>query len=204
MSSLIHDTIDGQGFFECIRSDDSALPILFDFISSLGPSSIRVEKLHPRNAHNARHNSLSANHGTGRFPPHTDFALRSVPPRYIALFCPISRLGATTLYAGDKLRATVSGTGTFRVATNFRSYSASFSNSSRYGKFYRYNADLMRPLDQDACLLSNVIEQAQPDHYVDWGKISWVIIDNWCMLHGRQAVSDNTGWLWRLALEIHK
>ncbi|MBF2714318.1 TauD/TfdA family dioxygenase [Agrobacterium vitis] len=179
------------------------MPALRAFVSALGLSTMRIDKLHPREAMAARPNSLSANHGKGRFPPHTDFAFLPLPPRYIALFCPVSRPGATTLFSGDRLRAAATDSGTFRITTSAKSYFASFANISRHGKFYRYNSDLMKPLDPKARRLSEVISDAQPDHFVDWEKISWVIFDNWGMLHGRQAMSETTGWLWRLALEKH-
>jgi hypothetical protein len=204
MTSAIVSAIETRGFFECRRSTSPALPALREFVSALRPSAIRVDKLRPREAAAARPNTLSANHGTDRFPPHTDFALRPLPPQYIALFCPISRPGATTLFSTDRLRSAVSEAGTFRITTNGKSYSTSFSNVSRHGKFYRYNSDLMKPLDVGARRLASVIDLAQPDHYVDWKNISWVIFDNWSFLHGRQTLSEATGWLWRLALETHK
>jgi len=146
-------------------------------------------------------NTLSANHGTGAFPPHTDFALRALPPRYIALFCPVARPGGTTLFSGARLRQ-ASPAGTFRIKTSSTAYSTTFANTSRFGAFYRYNADLMTPLDDDALRLAKAIALAEPDHIIHWERSGWVIFDNWALLHGRQAVSEKIGWLWRIALEV--
>lgn len=203
MGSAILSAIQSRGFFEYERSSAPALPALRASVSAFRPSVIRVDRLRPRAAETARPNSLSANHGTNRFPPHTDFAFRSLPPRYVALFCPVARPGATTLFSAARLRAAVSETGTFRIRANNKSYLATFDNISRYGRFYRYNSDLMRPLDLQASQLAAAIDQARPDHYVDWKKIAWVIFDNWGILHGRQPLPNSTGWLWRVALDTY-
>lgn len=194
--------LESNGFFQQPRSQASALGSLWSFIASMQPISIRVDKLRPRDPTRARSNTLSANHGTGAFPPHTDFALRPLPPRYIALFCPVARPGGTTLFSGARLQH-ASPSGTFRVRTKATAYSTTFANTSRFGPFYRYNADLMKPLDEDALNLATAITLAEPDHIVYWERTAWVIIDNWAILHGRQAVLDNIGWLWRIALAIH-
>jgi hypothetical protein len=190
-----------HGFFEFARSSASALRPLRDLIRTMRPLNIRVDRLRTLDTTVARSNSLSGKYGTGAFPAHTDFALRNIPPRYIALFCPVARPAATTLFNADHIRASVADTGTFRITESGKSYSACFNNISRWGKFYRYNADLMKPLDEPAEHLATIIALAPPDHRVNWQKISWVIFDNWSILHGRQAVEGSTGWLWRLALE---
>ncbi len=190
------------GFYAHPRSRASGLQTLRACIAKLQPNTTRVDKLRPRDFESARLNTLSAKHGLGLFPPHTDFALRSLPPRYIALFCPVARPGGTTLYCGKRLHEGLPS-GTFRIKTATKSYSATFVNTSRHGRFYRYNADLMCPLDRDAQRLAEAIDLAKPDHIVYWHKISWIIIDNWSFLHGREPTPERTGWLWRIALETH-
>jgi hypothetical protein len=193
--------LDRHGFLERPRSRSSELASLWSLILRLRPQNIRCDRLRPRDPLTARSNTLSSNHGTGAFPPHTDFALQSLPPHYIALFCPIARPGGTTLFSGSRLRQT-SPSGTFRIKTRTRSFSSTFSNISRFGNFYRYNADLMSPLDSNARNQAEAILLAEPDHIVYWDKISWVIIDNWATLHGREPAPEKIGWLWRVAWDV--
>ena len=95
-----------------------------------------------------------------------------------------------------------SPSGTFRIKTRARSYSTTFTNTGRLGTFYRYNADLMNPLDENARRLAEAISLADPDHIVYWEKVAWVIIDNWAFLHGREPVPSKAGWLWRVAWDV--
>lgn len=188
--------VDKRGFLS--RASDSSS--LWSVITDMRARNIRVDRLRPRDATTARANTLSANYETAAFPPHTDFALQALPPRYIALFCPVSRPGGTTLFSGARFANSHSGT--FRISTRARSYSATFTNRSRFGMFYRYNADLMHPLDEQARRLAKAISLADPDHIVYWERVAWVLIDNWAYLHGRQPLPQKTGWLWRVALDL--
>lgn len=188
------------GFFEQPRSRSSDSRSLWSVITNMRAHNIRVDRLRPRDASTARANTLSANYETAAFPPHTDFALQTLPARYIALFCPVSRPGGTTLFSGERFANSPSGT--FRISTRVRSYSATFTNRNRLGTFYRYNADLMHPLDEDARHFAETISLADPNHIVYWERVAWVIIDNWAYLHGRQPVPQKTGWLWRIALDL--
>ncbi|MBB4103288.1 hypothetical protein [Allorhizobium borbori] len=204
MDEIVWGEIRAKGFYQRNRSLGSALPSLRSLIADLKPRSLRVDRLYPRKKNEAKPNSLSAYYGTGAFPPHTDFALKSLPPKYVALFCPVARLGMTTLYDGSSLRAAVKKTGTFRIHSLGKAYSANFFNSNKYGEFYRYNRDLMKPLDENAHKLGDMIEHASPDHVIDWENIAWVLIDNWKILHGRQETHSTGGWLWRYALDTIK
>jgi hypothetical protein len=96
--------VDKCGFFEQPRSRASDFRSLWSVITTVQAHNIRVEKLRPRDATTARANTLSANYETAAFPPHTDFALQALPPRYIALFCPVSRPGGDNAFFRRALR----------------------------------------------------------------------------------------------------
>jgi hypothetical protein len=131
----ITETIDAEGFYAHRRSEVPSFPALKALMDGLDVAWVRVDKLFPRKATNARQNTLSANYGTGCFPPHTDFALRPVPPRYVVLFCPVTRIGETVLFCGERILKKIGRTGTFRMTFNGRSFST-FVNTPSSGRFF--------------------------------------------------------------------
>lgn len=151
----------------------------------------------------ARPNSLSSTHGTGKFPPHTDYATEVIPPHYIALVCPVYRSAKTLIYDSEPLRDLEDfRKAVFRVTTGRQSFSTRVITKHNDSFLVRYNADIMEPLNDYASRITSEISPSlKPNFIIDWSDFSYVIIDNWRFLHGREATTDiDAGWLWRLAV----
>ncbi|MET4634915.1 hypothetical protein ABIE08_002861 [Kaistia defluvii] len=200
-SGCLLEELKSRGLLLCERRG-GGVKALFGLVQELAPQGVQVARLRPSPAFAARPRSLSASYGVGAFPPHTDFALDDTPPRYIALVCPVRRSAHTLIYDPQPLLGSNDAmAGVFRVSTNRKNFSTRFLSRRGAESFIRYNSDTMLPLDGHARQLADKISTAlDPCTVVDWSTTVFVVIDNWRFLHGRSAVADNVGWLWRLAL----
>src|SRR6267154_2663847 len=158
-----------------------------------------LDRLVPRAQEEARRNSMSAQHGLGRFPFHTDAAYFRVPPRLVFL-----RLAEGASSTSDSLlRGTrdlafsereladlrreiwVIGSGRSPFYASVLGYSGA-SNSW----FLRYDPCCMTPSlprsSKSEATLQNAFAVAKPAA-VAWAPQKIVIIDNWRTLHAREA-----------------
>jgi len=141
---------------------------------------------------NAFPRSLSAMHGTGAFPLHTDGAHLAQPPRYIVLACvnPGHRPVPTMLARFDHLNlneANISAleAAPFIVRNGRRSFYVTPFDADKMR--IRYDRGCMIPTAESssvARLLDQALEQA-PHHAIGWQPGDVVVIDNWRVLHGR-------------------
>jgi hypothetical protein len=153
-----------------------------------------VQVLRPQDHHQAPPRSLSAQHGRGTFPFHTDGAHLERPPHFVLLalknsggqdvpthllrFPPPS---ASPEFAED-MRL-----GIFRVDTGV----TSFYTTSRYAdgtseNCVRFDPGCLHPIDPRSWRLANTVTSTAPDHSHSWSDTREIlIIDNHHVLHSR-------------------
>lgn len=146
---------------------------------------------------NARQLSLSKKYGTGRFPFHTDFAFRAIPPRYIALCNPYStsfERGTSVCYIQNlpaKLREDIR-----------RSIWDLMTASGRcvidghilfaMNEGYRWDCDFLQPANKYAIEARGHAEadMGAASEIVRWKPQSAVLIDNWKCTHARMDAPE--------------
>jgi len=162
---------------------------LLEFCEELGGRQ-RVTRLIARSEAEASVPSLSANHGLGQFPPHTDGAEDLEPPRYVALWSSAIHKAATLLYDGEDplldrplfSRAWLVGVGRRRFYVVPRQTDG---NCVRW----RLNPDCMRPASSDDCLEESLASfDRLPTTRVEWRSRQALVFDNTRLLHGREAL----------------
>lgn len=163
-----------------------------------------LDRLTPKPETSAHPRSMSAVHGLGPFPFHTDAAYMRLPPRYMlmrlaagavsdraTLLCPFSELPLSR----DDIRLLRNdvwlvdgGRGPF--------YSTILNETvSRGGSILRLDPCCMRPAAPSFAksfeVLSRAIERVTP-HSVAWTPGRALLIDNWRVLHARASAVDAT------------
>ena len=167
-----------QGWAEVpMRSTDSALSVL-----------------RPQSQADAAPNSLSAVHGLGEQPLHTDGAHLRWPPDWIALVVDEPNSTATKLWrlptgsGGVPWNALLNGI--FLVSSG----PDRFLTASGDGRGVRYDPTCMVPCDQRAKCAAEFFSEAEEsaeDHA--WHRSREILlINNRKALHGRRAVADTT------------
>ena len=178
---------------------------LLEFCEDLGGRQ-RVKRLIARSEAEAPAPSLSANHGLGRFPPHTDGAEDVEPPRYVALWSSATHEAATLLYDGEDplldrplfSRAWLAGVGRRRFYVVPR-------QTDGDGVRWRLNPDCMRPASSDDCSdESLVLFDRLPKTRVEWRSKQALVFDNTRVLHGREALSAEDGERELMRVSVYK
>lgn len=151
-----------------------------------------VSALRPQTQADAAPNSLSAVHGLGEQPLHTDGAHLRRPPDWIALVVDQPNSTPTKLWRPSRGSGGVPWdallNGIFLVSTGRER----FLTMSRDGRGVRYDPTCMAPCDQRArCAASffSEAEESAEDH--TWHRPREILlINNRKALHGRRAVAD--------------
>jgi hypothetical protein len=167
--------------------------------SIAGRDGQKVEPLTPTKPALANVKSLSAVHGLGSFPMHTDGAHRLRPPRFVVLVCasPGKSPVATTLVRFGDLQISASEqarleAAPFLVRNGRRSFYSTIYSRSR--SFIRYDAGCMVPQDSESEASVKLIAHRASEvgfTLVHWRTEDVLVIDNWNVLHGRGlGVSD--------------
>lgn len=161
-----------------------------------------VRLLRPQSSEVAPPRSLSAQHGCGPFPFHTDGAHLERPPNFLLMASkgvgdqrvPTHVLRFPTTALSPQLSEDIR-LGVFRVDAGANS----FYTTSRYddgvnGNCIRFDPGCMRPVDPRARRLVQTISATSPDHshsLTDPNEI--LIIDNLRVLHSRGDASHAPG-----------
>jgi Taurine catabolism dioxygenase TauD, TfdA family len=157
-----------------------------------------VQELRPTSSQSAHTRSLSKIFGEGEFPLHVDTAHWPVPCRYIVMACaaagryaartkllPIERLSLT-----DEERELLFTT-VFRVRGGRRSFFGTVASLDR--AFFRFDPGCMEPTCRNGSRIMNLMSSsrwADSVEAVAWESGAIAVIDNWRVLHGRDAASD--------------
>jgi hypothetical protein len=153
-----------------------------------------VQLLRPQSHHQAAARSLSARHGRGAFPFHTDGAHLEMPPDFVLLAA--KRVGQQTVpthllrfpspssspETSEDMRL-----GVFRIDTGItRFYATGRYADGASENCVRFDPGCMNPVDPRSRRLIRTVTSTAPDHTHAWsdqGEI--LIIDNHHVLHSR-------------------
>ncbi|MBS0174765.1 MAG: TauD/TfdA family dioxygenase [Nitrospira sp.] len=176
------------------------------FAESLGsvlraPSGEVVKVLKPRVAHESPRCSLSGRYGNDGFPFHTDTAFWALPCRFIVMRVVGDTRRNTLLLDFDALWAGFDSvarhdavTSIWRTPRETGGIYCSLRFSVGGSQGWRYDADIMRPVNQAAVRTKYVLEAAlrAPTTAVPvkWAETDCLVVDNWRCLHARSARPD--------------
>jgi alpha-ketoglutarate-dependent taurine dioxygenase len=181
---------------------------LLALASSLGspipsPTGEPVKRLSVASAIAARPGTLSATHGAGEFPLHTDTAFWLLPARYIILraYGDIRRHTVVSTFAEVTARCGAGAScliekSVWVIRTPRSSFYCGMRFRHRGCVGLRYDGNCMFPANRAAREVQQFLEQAQMTEHRN--KISWeannaVVISNWVALHGRGPEPDCEG-----------
>lgn len=142
-----------------------------------------------------RRPNLTALHGSGAFPLHSDTAHWPVPARYLLLSClePGEADRATLVWRFDETVFSASQIDTLRrepflFVTGRNSFYSTVL--SRVRPFVRIDRGCMRPVTsvgrRTLDMLKGVLESVRPAQ-IRWRKGDLIVVDNWQALHGRDS-----------------
>ena len=176
---------DSDGLLDLAKSLGSPIP-------SLSGKLVKRLTVVPAAAGKAR--TLSAVHGTGEFPLHTDTAFWPVPARYLVFRAEGDIRRRTVVCTFDHLFARCGSTQDLMEMSLWvvRTPQASFYSAMRFREGthvgWRYDGNCMCPANRAACEFQRLWEQAvasdEPDE-ISWDNNSAIVISNWIALHGR-------------------
>ena len=191
-----------------ISSSSIALAGLEDVVERLArmlgtpvPSRGRrlIQELRPTPKQFAHPRSLSMRFGEGVFPLHVDTAHWPVPCRYIVMACAVAdgHAARTRLLPTSRLTLThdeqsMLHTTVFRMRSGSRSFFSTVASRER--PFIRFDPGCMEPTCSNG---SRVIALLSSDRWADsletvaWKPGAMAVIDNWRVLHGRDAAVGN-------------
>lgn len=162
----------------------------------------------PRSADRLSTTSLSAVHGEGAFPLHTDGAHIAQPDRWIVLYCAADEQNRPTLLQHwREIETLVSqrellAREVFYFCNGRRSFADTISCPTR--EFVRFDQNCMAPATTRANRLLRDVDyllQTQSPTEISWYVGNAIVIDNWRILHGRgRANSDGARILFRQTL----
>jgi L-asparagine oxygenase len=155
-----------------------------------------VQTLTPRLKEDEYENTYSGNYGLNEFPFHTDLAHWYIPPRYLLLrcVCPANNV-ATKLIDSNVFLENISADLFNRSHFKPRKCLDRKVNLLKilHGGIFRWDSIFIEPVNKTAKLLKIHIEEhinsMQSDNLVLENIGDCLLIDNWRMLHGRDAIN---------------
>jgi alpha-ketoglutarate-dependent taurine dioxygenase len=167
--------------------------LLRDLTRSIG--QVTSSSLTVKSSALARPNTLSAKHGTGSFPHHTDFAFRGIPPRAILLVNSTDRDFERPSYftdilalAPEHLRTLKSSAWKLKTREGVQLVGGEFMVFRRNG--FRWDSDVLVPSNGAAEAALSVLGPALSalQHTFVWRGRTALLIDNWRLTHARGDV----------------
>lgn len=189
--------------FAVVQNDrvlESREEFLLDLATKLGePCGTRnlkslIDHLRPATVKNARPRSMSALHGKGQFPWHSDGAHWPVPPQYILLVCVSGLPGCASTDVSPIEDFLAFGSGAtdelFAVRNGRRSFYSPILSGSR--PYIRHDPCCMTPLTEEGGRLQTAVAECAEQQFsrIQWTPGTVAIINNWRCLHRRGAGSD--------------
>jgi alpha-ketoglutarate-dependent taurine dioxygenase len=186
--------------FRGIESDYDLLQLA----KSLGevvahPNGDNIFHLEPKLVGEGMPGTLSNQFGYGRFPMHTDCAFLAIPIRYV-VFCSIESNSCKTMLASvaEVLKNTkpelVShiNKAIFKINIKTKPIYVPLSFKEKGTTGFRYDRNCMLPVNESAREVFEFMAGCEPIiQEIEWIGGTAVVVDNWKMLHGRNAVLDD-------------
>lgn len=191
------DNIINKGWHFCndVLSIELFLKNITDFTGM--NYAIQHNILTPNKESSAKY-TLSQIYGFNKYPFHTDGAQHKIPPRYILLLNQTEGHNKTKTLLKDglsiaNLHKSLFFNSIFQINGNgFKELSPIVNNRKVKGQsIFRYNPVIMRSIiKKKKDDINHVIESAR-EIEIDWLPKGYLAIDNWRMLHSREAISEN-------------
>jgi alpha-ketoglutarate-dependent taurine dioxygenase len=185
-----------------VTSRDELLQLAF----SLGrpvrsPTGELIKQLVPTESDHAKPATLSAMHGRGAFPLHTDTAFWPKPCRYLLFRATGDTRRPTTLGSFQQLLSSLgeeflalAEKSVWIASTPRRSHYCSMRLRFEQHRGWRYDPQCMIPANEAARRVESRIKDVLPSleiEVVRWEEGAAVIVCNWTMLHGRGPMPVN-------------
>jgi hypothetical protein len=183
-----------RGYFEILRNDRLRSHRPIQIARALVPMKIQVSKLRPASKENARPNTLSSSFGLDEFPIHTDFSTQVIPAHYLILHTTKKRRAKTIVYDSREILAQYGAEfvsrSIFKIRNGRSCYFSSALAQIAGQNVFRINPATMTPVNAEATVIWEFIKNRQigPVSATDWSSVKTLIIDNWVMMHSREAV----------------
>jgi len=167
------------------------------------PGGDLLDVLTPKDRIKALPKSLSALHGTGPFPFHTDAAHHRRPPRWLILRCerpgpsdrPTHLVDSAMLKLSPADRRALQRA-VWWVRSGARAFPASIISTIGGAPLIRYDPGCMTPADPSfvpsKAILENALSTTAPAA-LQWEQGEAVVIDNWRFLHARAKGDGDAG-----------
>ena len=158
------------------------------------------EVVRPQSTDDAHPRSLSARYGLGALPFHAELSHRPRPCRYLLLGCidPGHSSAATTLLDWRTLDFSPEELGFLEgapvlVRTGRRSFYSTILSPDR--AFVRYDPGCLQAVDERGKAALTLVEHRLANsspvvHH--WRRGEILVIDNWCVLHGREPTDQGS------------
>lgn len=159
-----------------------------------------IDELRPTNKEQANPKSLSAIHGTGSFPLHTDTAHWRIPARYVILHAKeitlddhsTSILDLNRIKFDEKENELLSR-GMFKIVNGRNSFLSTIRGNVDQTRSLRYRFDrgCMEPSNKSGIEAYNLFCEkldSVPTEVIRWERGNVLIIHNWRCLHGRNNI----------------
>lgn len=181
-------------------SDESLLTLASSFGKVVpGARGEMVQPLPAREKGNGPKGSFSYVVGYEQFPWHTDTAYWDVPARFLLLASEEANPCATTYQSFGEIKNSIAD---FDYLMARAVYLMDVPGEKRYisprfdilGKCgYRLDFHIYRPVNEEAETLMRLVEKILEKNYLRhlWTGKNVVVMDNWRMIHGREAVSED-------------
>lgn len=177
---------------------------LMDLAASFGdpvpvrPRDAVLTRLVPMHHEEARARSLSKRHGFAHFPLHTDCAHHRQPPRWVFFRMASQASSCATILADS--REVLLGTSLRRdlqyaqwiIDPGRRRFLSPVVSIDSDRSCFRYDPGCMRPALPQHESIAKCLEKALSGAQVlriAWSEHKTLIVDNWRMLHGREATN---------------
>jgi L-asparagine oxygenase len=166
------------------------------------------QTLTPTTSEAAAAKSLSADHGLGAFPFHTDAAHHRQPPRWIVMRCaepgPLIRptlLADSADFGLDESDWRRVERAVWWVRSGGRGFPVSIARRVDGRRTIRYDRGCMTPADASASRAAELFERALGEVRpvpVEWQRGAMLVVDNHRMLHARAAGGSGDAGIRRL------
>ncbi|VUT13544.1 hypothetical protein SB6421_05491 [Klebsiella huaxiensis] len=188
----ITNTLNNEGFVFFTKHDIAMEE--FEKIAGVQFSHIAKDFIRPQKENHNNPGAWSNIYSDGKFPPHTDFAYQSSPPKYIMLYCTDNKnsnrstfvldIHSIPLSARNKLSQIL-----WKMSHPERSKALRLLKMSHeYGQsILRYDPTCMKPYFKKDVWAIDFINSIYNEFSkeITWKEGGVLVIDNWRCLHGR-------------------